>query len=79
VNVARSGWAGGNSRKLILFKATQYSQNMKHDVFHSTIPTVCSEHCFLIARSISEIPKYNNISALDNTTATLVKWLLPYS
>jgi len=59
--VARSGWAGGNSWKLILFKATQYSQNMKHDVFRLAIP------------------KYNNISALDNTTATLVKWLVPYS
>jgi hypothetical protein len=29
--------------KLILFKDTQYSQNMKHGVFHLTIPTVCSE------------------------------------
>ena len=53
--VARSGWAGGNSLTLTSFKATQYSQNMKHDVFHLKIPTVCLEHCFLIVRSSSEV------------------------
>ena len=53
--VTKSGWAGGNSHKLLLFTATQYSQNTEYDVFHLTIPTVCSENCCLIARSSNEV------------------------